>query len=96
MSGGGEIVIEGRGSDGIVEIQVSDTGPGISDENRELIFEPFFTTRAPSEGSGLGLSLSYEIIRRRGGELRLAPSTRGASFVVRLPQFTDRIFLTDS
>ena len=53
-----------------VEIRVRDNGTGISDEMRGKIFEPFFTTKPAGEGTGLGLSLSYDIIvKQHGGQL---------------------------
>jgi signal transduction histidine kinase len=85
MPDGGILTVEGKSSDEWLEISVSDTGPGVSAEQRAIIFEAFFTTRGPNEGTGLGLSVSREIVRRHGGELLLAPSQRGAKFVVRLP-----------
>jgi signal transduction histidine kinase len=85
MSGGGELRLETRAGDGWAELWVSDTGPGIAPEHREAIFDPFFTTRAPSQGMGLGLSISYEIVQRHGGQLELVDGARGATFVLRLP-----------
>jgi signal transduction histidine kinase len=53
-----------------VEIRVRDNGTGIGDEVRDKIFEPFFTTKPAGEGTGLGLSLSYDIIvKQHGGQL---------------------------
>ncbi len=53
-----------------VEIRVEDNGPGIPDELLEKIFEPFFTTKSPGQGTGLGLSLSYDVITQdHGGTL---------------------------
>ncbi len=68
-----------------VELIFRDTGPGIASEHREAIFDPFFTTRAPSEGTGLGLSVSHEIVTRHGGELRLVSGEGGATFSITLP-----------
>jgi len=70
-----------------VEIRVADNGPGIPDEVREKIFEPFFTTKPTGSGTGLGLSLSHEIVvQGHGGTLAVesAPG-KGAAFVVTVP-----------
>jgi len=70
----------------VVELEVSDNGPGVPDHLRERIFDPFFTTRAPDQGTGLGLALAFDIAREHGGVLE-ERSTRGqgARFVLRLP-----------
>ena len=66
---------------------VSDNGPGISADIREKIFEPFFTTKATGEGTGLGLSMSYDIVvKGHGGVLNVKKSSSGgAEFVLTLP-----------
>jgi two-component system, NtrC family, sensor kinase len=68
-------------------IAISDNGPGIPENIRERIFEPFFTTKPPGEGTGLGLSLSYDIIvRGHAGSLALeSPAEGGARFVMTIP-----------
>ena len=64
----------------------TDTGPGIPESVRQDIFKPFFTTKAPGKGTGLGLYLCHEIIRKHGGTLTLENTAgKGAKFVVRLP-----------
>jgi len=64
----------------------TDTGPGIPESVRQNIFKPFFTTKAPGKGTGLGLYLCHEIVRKHGGSLTLGnPAGKGAKFVVRLP-----------
>jgi signal transduction histidine kinase len=70
-----------------IEITVADNGPGIPEEIREKVLEPFFTTKATGEGTGLGLSLSYDIITNgHGGQMLVKESeTGGAQFVIRLP-----------
>ena len=77
-----------------VEIRVKDNGPGIPDDIKEKIFQPFFTTKPTGEGTGLGLSLSYDIVTKgHGGELKVeSPPASGASkggigteFLVSLP-----------
>jgi two-component system, NtrC family, sensor kinase len=72
---------------GRVEIQVKDNGPGMSQKVMDKIFQPFFTTKPAGEGTGLGLSLSYDIITKgHGGELLATSETgKGATFILRLP-----------
>jgi signal transduction histidine kinase len=77
-----------RGASGFV--RVSDDGCGISEPDRSRLFEPFFTTKAVGQGTGLGLSVSYEIVRGHGGDIRVTSEPgHGASFEVRLPLATD-------
>ena len=70
-----------------VEIRVSDNGLGIPSEIKEKIFEPFFTTKPTGSGTGLGLSLSYDIIAQgHGGTLTVEGNEdAGATFIIRLP-----------
>ena len=68
---GGRLRVDIEEDDDFVNVIVRDTGPGIASAERERIFEPFFSTKQNSGGSGLGLSISHEIIRRHGGELQL-------------------------
>jgi signal transduction histidine kinase len=69
-----------------IRISVIDNGPGIRDAIKDKIFQPFFTTKPTGEGTGLGLSLSYDIIRSHGGKI-LIDSTlgEGTSFTIILP-----------
>ena len=72
--------------DGVV-VSVSDDGAGIAPENADRIFEPFFTTKEVGEGTGLGLSTSFEIVRRHGGTIHALPRAGGGTtFEVYLPQ----------
>lgn len=69
----------------VIVIRVSDTGPGISEENRARLFEPFFSTKG-SRGTGLGLAVSHKIIRDHGGALELeSPPGQPAVFAIYLP-----------
>jgi signal transduction histidine kinase len=87
MPGGGAIVITSRQTSDAIRIIVADSGAGIPESRRKSIFDPFFTTRAPNEGTGLGLSVSREIVRRHGGKLDLLPARKnsGAEFAITLP-----------
>ena len=73
--------------DGKVEIEVRDNGTGMPPEVVEKIFQPFFTTKPTGEGTGLGLSLSYDIVTKgHGGTLRVESCVgEGTEFVVELP-----------
>jgi len=70
-----------------IEIRVRDNGPGIPEKVKAKIFEPFFTTKPTGSGTGLGLSMSYDIVTKgHGGTLEVDSEVgQGASFVVRLP-----------
>ncbi|MCB0656674.1 MAG: GHKL domain-containing protein [Saprospiraceae bacterium] len=69
-----------------IEITIADNGPGIPDEIKDKIFQPFFTTKPTGQGTGLGLSLAYDIVKAHGGEMEVeSESGRGAKFMVRLP-----------
>jgi two-component system NtrC family sensor kinase len=84
----GRISVETRRSDASVEIVFSDTGKGIPEEHLHKIFDPFFTTKDATKGTGLGLAVSYGIIKKHGGEID-AESTvgTGTTFTVRLPVY---------
>ncbi len=69
-----------------LEIRVRDSGAGLSPGVAERLFEPFFTTKGPTRGTGLGLSVSYGIVRDHGGTIEASNhADGGAEFVVRLP-----------
>jgi signal transduction histidine kinase len=80
------VSVSTRMSDGNVVISVNDNGNGIPDEIKDKIFQPFFTTKPTGEGTGLGLSLSYDIIKAHGGELKVKTETGlGTAFIITLP-----------
>jgi PAS domain S-box-containing protein len=83
----GEIILRSRREgEGLVVIEVGDTGKGIPPENRSRIFDPFFTTKAVGKGTGLGLSLSYSIVQAHHGRIELESEVgKGSTFRVVLP-----------
>jgi len=86
MPTGGVLEVRTSAHNGSVEIEVVDTGAGIPREHINRIFDPFFTTKASGRGTGLGLSVSYGIIKEHAGkvDVRSAPG-KGTSFHVELP-----------
>ncbi len=83
MAGHGRLTITGRTDGTHIEVEVTDTGPGMSDDQITRVTEPFFTTK--SHGLGLGLSLSRSLLERNQGELRvISEPGSGSTFVVRL------------
>ncbi len=72
--------------DGKVEIHVKDNGNGIPQKVVDKIFQPFFTTKPTGQGTGLGLSLSYDIIKAHGGEIKVETKEgEGSEFIIQLP-----------
>jgi signal transduction histidine kinase len=80
----------------IIEISVKDNGPGIPEEIKNKIFQPFFTTKPTGQGTGLGLSLSYDIVKAHGGEIKVLTKKNeglpaitsvqvGTEFIIQLP-----------
>ena len=69
-----------------IEIRVADNGNGIPQKVVDKIFQPFFTTKPTGQGTGLGLSLSYDIIKAHGGEIKVnSKDSEGAEFIIQLP-----------
>ena len=69
-----------------VFISVRDNGPGIAHKIVDKIFQPFFTTKPTGQGTGLGLSLAYDIVKAHGGELKVETKEReGSEFIIQLP-----------
>jgi signal transduction histidine kinase len=81
-----EVIVQTRKTDKGVEIAVKDNGMGIPEAIKEKVFQPFFTTKPTGEGTGLGLSLSYDIIKAHGGELTIDTAEgKGTTFSIILP-----------
>jgi two-component system NtrC family sensor kinase len=79
------VTIAAQADGEMIELVVSDTGPGIAEDIRARVFDPFFTTKPIGAGTGIGLGVSRGIVEAHGGTLTLGPSDRGARFIVRLP-----------
>jgi len=86
MPGGGMLEVRTAAQNGSVEIEIADTGGGIERDHIHRIFDPFFTTKSSGRGTGLGLSVSYGIIKEHAGKIdvRSTPG-KGTSFHVEFP-----------
>jgi two-component system, NtrC family, sensor kinase len=93
------VTLTTKRKDGFIEISVKDNGSGIPESIKDKIFQPFFTTKPTGLGTGLGLSLSYDIVKAHGGELRVvtkpmeglpaesaAAEQAGSEFIIQLPE----------
>jgi len=85
MPGGGELEITSSAVSSGIELEIADSGPGLSDEVKARAFEPFFTTK--QGGTGLGLAIVCRIAEAHGGQLTAANCSQGgAAFTIRIPQ----------
>ncbi len=79
------VYVRTRVDESLVRIEVDDEGPGIPEELQNRVFEPFFTTKPDGQGTGLGLSVSRQIVERFGGTLSYEPrDPRGSRFTIAL------------
>ena len=80
------VSISTKKTNGKIEISVADNGIGIPEKIKEKIFQPFFTTKPTGQGTGLGLSLSYDIVKAHGGDLKVETvEGQGSEFIIQLP-----------
>ena len=80
------VIVSTKNENGKVIISVKDNGNGIPDPIKEKIFQPFFTTKPTGSGTGLGLSLSYDIVKAHGGEIKVdSKENTGTTFIIQLP-----------
>jgi signal transduction histidine kinase len=92
MPEGGTLTVGTDADERTVRLIVSDTGVGIPKENLRRIFEPFFTTKQVGRGTGLGLSVTYGIVKMHRGDIRVqsnadpAAGPTGSTFTVTLPR----------
>lgn len=87
MKTGGSVTIRAMAMpDSRVQIEISDTGCGISQENLRFIFEPFFSTKTEAGGTGLGLSITYSLAKELGGRIEVESKIgKGTTFMINLP-----------
>ncbi|WP_075352509.1 ATP-binding protein [Algoriphagus marinus] len=84
-----EVIVSSKKTEKGIELSVQDNGSGIPDSIKEKIFQPFFTTKPTGSGTGLGLSLSYDIVKAHGGEIRVeSEEGEGSKFIFSLPNQT--------
>ena len=80
------VSVRTKRTDNKITITVKDNGNGIPQKVVDKIFQPFFTTKPPSVGTGLGLSLSYDIVKAHGGEIKVeTKENEGSEFIIELP-----------
>jgi signal transduction histidine kinase len=89
MPQGGDIRIAARNTGQGIQLEFSDTGCGIPEENAVRVFEPFFTTKENGKGTGLGLWICSGIMERHGGDIQLVRRNKGSSFVLNFPKASD-------
>jgi signal transduction histidine kinase len=82
---GGTVRVRTGAAEGGVEVEIADSGPGISPEARERLFDAFYTTKAAGKGTGLGLEIVKRIVTRHHGTIEVASAPGETRFVVRLP-----------
>lgn len=82
----GEISIRSWHENGLINITISDTGSGMTKEVKDKIFEPFYTTKPPGKGTGLGMSIAAEIIRKHDGKIEVESEIgKGTTFKIIIP-----------
>jgi signal transduction histidine kinase len=84
-TGGGTLTLSTQVLNGELVLRVQDTGSGIAKEHLDKIFEPFFTTKSAVEGTGLGLPVSYGIVRAHGGQIEVMSEPGNTRFTIFLP-----------
>lgn len=86
IEGNGDVYISVKQDGDFVEIKFQDTGKGIKQEDLKKVFEPFFTTKPVGEGTGLGMSISYRVIKNHHGEIFVDSKLgEGTTFTIKLP-----------
>ena len=90
IGGAGTITIATHGDGSTIGIEVKDTGCGIDPVHLDHIWDPFFTTKSVGQGLGLGLAVTFNIVKRQGGEIKVESRLgEGSTFTVTLPIFQE-------
>jgi signal transduction histidine kinase len=80
------VTVKTKKANDSIQISVADNGNGIPPQLIDKIFQPFFTTKPTGQGTGLGLSLAYDIIKAHRGELKVETTEgQGSEFIIQLP-----------
>jgi signal transduction histidine kinase len=85
MDGKGQLIIRTAKKDAWVTVEIEDNGPGIPAAVQEKMFNPFFTTKALGKGTGLGLNITYNIIQKHAGDIKVSSQPGQTIFEIRLP-----------
>ena len=81
-----KVIVTSKKINGKLELKIRDNGIGIPQQILDKIFQPFFTTKPTGQGTGLGLSLAYDIMKAHGGELKVETNEgHGSAFAILLP-----------
>lgn len=85
MDGHGEIILRTQREGDWVVVEIEDNGPGIPPDIQDQIFSPFFTTKSVGKGTGLGLNITYNIVQKHGGEIKVFSQPGKTRFQICLP-----------
>jgi len=85
MNGAGKITIQTRKNNEWVFVEIEDSGPGIPEDVQQNLFSPFFTTKPVGKGTGLGLNISFNIIQKHNGQIKVTSQPGKTRFSVQLP-----------
>ncbi len=86
MEGGGRLSVRSWSQEGMARVEVSDTGAGIAPENLARIYDPFFTTKGSKKGTGLGLAVTYGIVKEHAGHIEVESRPHGGTrFILEFP-----------
>jgi two-component system NtrC family sensor kinase len=92
MPEGGVISVRTEKEEDSFSVSISDTGPGIPEENLGKLFNPFFTTKPVGKGTGLGLSVCYGIVKMHGGSIDASNNPGGgASFRIKINKYLENV-----
>ncbi|MFO7600284.1 MAG: sensor histidine kinase [Candidatus Desulfacyla sp.] len=82
----GYIVVKSQRDGPLIAVDIADTGPGIPPERKKRVFDPFYTTKDPGKGTGLGLWISYTIMKKMGGDISFETEAgKGTTFTIKIP-----------